>query len=72
MIHQLGGFRDIHVRFTVSQRPDRRAFLRPYRFISGVTDIPCNTMETATTVRVRAMISSAIGRGSPWLMAYIR
>ena len=43
----------------------RRAFLRAYCSINGVTDIPCNTTEVATISNVYAMISSASGRDKP-------
>ena len=54
-----------------AQRFARRAlrFCREYRFINGVTEMPCTTMETATVARVSDTIRSANSSGNPWFRA---
>ena len=43
-----------------------------YRFISGVTDMPCKTTDVTITETVSDINDAACESVSPWLMAYIR
>lgn len=49
-----------------------RRVQRPYSFISGVTEVPCTTTDTATVVSTSAVRRVASSSGNPCSIAYIR
>src|SRR5450830_331473 len=48
------------------------SYLRQNRSSSGVTLVPCTTIDSTITASVRLIRSWASAGGKPWLIAYIR
>ncbi len=65
-----GGFDTVEC--TVQPQEGEGAARRLSRCISGVTEMPCTTIEVATTLSVSAVNCSASAGGRPWAMADIR